>query len=220
MLNPLLSPREILFHGHLVELRPSGALYFPQIATLAVADLHLGKALDFSAQGRYLPPYEVDATLEKLDREAQATSAREILSLGDSFHSAGLAKDSAFLPRIVALMSRRARPIFVVGNHDRALALALNEICSGFHAEWRIGESPNQPLRLLHEPDAREGAQIFGHFHPCATVQTRAGRQRRRCFIVGGNHLVMPSFGVLTGGLDVETAALAPYARDADLFMI
>jgi DNA ligase-associated metallophosphoesterase len=220
MLKPLLTPREIAFHGHRIELRPSGALYFPQNSILAVADLHLGKAMDHSTQGRYLPPYEIDATLKKLDSEAQATGAREILSLGDTFHSAGIAKEPALLPRLVGLMSRRAPIILVVGNHDRALALALDDICGGLHEEWRIGEAPENQVRLRHEPDAGDGAQIFGHFHPCATVLTRAGRQRRPCFIVGRNHLAMPSFGSLTGGLDVEGAALAPFSRDADLYMI
>jgi hypothetical protein len=29
----------------------------------------------------------------------------------------------------------------------------------------------------------------------------------------------MPSFGSLTGGLDVEAAALAPYAQNAELYV-
>jgi DNA ligase-associated metallophosphoesterase len=214
-LKPLLSPRRIAFHGHAIELRPSGALYFPEIAALAVADLHLGKAMHFSAQGHYLPPYETDATLEKLDAETQATGARQIVLLGDAFHSARLNADPEFLPRMVELIARRAAPVFVLGNHDRPLARELEALSCEVHEEWRIA-----PLRLRHEPAADGEAQIFGHLHPCARVSTRAGRQRRRCFIVGTHHIAMPAFGALTGGLDIAAAALAPYARGADLYMI
>ncbi|WP_294540629.1 ligase-associated DNA damage response endonuclease PdeM [uncultured Rhodoblastus sp.] len=215
---PLLAPAVIDFHGHKIALRPSGALYFPDLALLAVADLHLGKATHFSALGRFLPPYEADATLEKLDREAQATGARKILLLGDTFHSALVGQDPQFLPRIVDSISRRAPALFVAGNHDRTLARMLKNLGLDLHDSWRLGEPT--PLLLLHQPTASQEAQIFGHFHPCATVSTRAGRQRRRCFVVGQNHIVMPSFGSLTGGLDVETAALAPYARNLDLYLI
>jgi len=216
-ITPLLAPLVIDFNGHRIELRPSGALHFPDLALLAFADLHLGKASHFSALGRFLPPYEADATLEKLDREVRATGARKILSLGDTFHSALIRQDPQFLPRMIDLMSQHARAFFVVGNHDRNLAATLKNLGCDLQDRWRLGEPT--PLLLLHEPTASREGQIFGHFHPCATVRTRAGRQRRRCFVVGKNHIVMPSFGSLTGGLDVEAAALAPYAQNVELYV-
>lgn len=216
-ITPLLAPAIVDFHGHRIELRPSGALYFPDRSLVVFADLHLGKASHFSALGRFLPPYEADATLEKLDREAQATGARKILILGDAFHSALIGRDPQFLPRTIDAMSRRARVFFVVGNHDRNLAETLKNLGCDPKEGWRLGEAT--PLLLRHEPTASSEAQIFGHFHPCATLWTRAGRQRRRCFVVGQNHIVMPSFGSLTGGLDVEAAALAPYAHNAELYV-
>jgi DNA ligase-associated metallophosphoesterase len=214
---PLLAPAVIDFHGHRIALRPSGALHFPDLALLVFADLHLGKASHFSALGRFLPPYEVDATLEKLDREVEATGARKTLVLGDTFHSALVRQDPQFLPRTIEAMSQRGRAFFVAGNHDRTLVGALKNLGCDLHDRWRLGEPT--PLLLLHEPTASREAQIFGHFHPCATVSTRAGRQRRRCFVVGQNHIVMPSFGSLTGGLDVETPALAPYVQNVTLYV-
>jgi DNA ligase-associated metallophosphoesterase len=214
-IKPLLFARKIDFHGHRLELRPSGALFFPDIATLAVADLHLGKALHYSAAGVFLPPYACDATLEKLDSEAQATGARKIILLGDAFHSARLVAEPDFLPRMIERLSRRAEPVFVLGNHDRPLARALETLACACCEQWRV-----EPIRLRHEPDAAGGAQIFGHLHPCAHVSTRAGKQRRACFAVGRDHIVMPAFGALTGGLSVTSAALAPYAFGAELYLI
>jgi len=211
-IKPLLTPQGVAFHGQIVELRPSGALFFRERAVLVVADLHLGKALHFSAAGQFLPPYEAEATLEKLDAETQATGAKKIVLLGDAFHSARLAAAPDFLPRMIEMLSRRAEPVFVLGNHDRPLFHALDKVA---HEEWRV-----ENIRLRHEPDGEAGAQIFGHLHPCACVATRAGKQRRSCFVVGADHLVLPAFGALTGGLCVTSAALAPFARDADLYLI
>jgi DNA ligase-associated metallophosphoesterase len=214
-MKPLLAPQALAFHGHRVELRPSGALFFPDLGALVVADLHLGKALHFSAAGVFLPPYESDATLQKLDAEAQATGAQTIVLLGDAFHSARLANDPDVLPRMVERIARRANPVFVLGNHDRPLARALQTLSCALQEEWRV-----ENIRLRHEPDAHSGAQIFGHLHPCVRVATRAGRQRRACFIVGTDHIAMPAFGALTGGLCVTNPALAPYALGAELYLI
>lgn len=214
-IKPLLVAREISFHGCRVQLRPSGALFFADLSVLAVADLHLGKALHFSAAGRFLPPYESDATLQKLDAEAQATGANKIVLLGDAFHSARLAAEPDLLQGMVEILARRAAPMFVLGNHDRPLAEALEKLSCALHEEWRV-----DAIRLRHEPDALDGPQIFGHLHPCVRVATRAGKQRRACFVVGAETIVMPAFGALTGGLCVTSSALAPFALGADLFLI
>lgn len=214
-IKPLLAAREISFHGCRIELRPSGALFFPDLSALVVADLHLGKALHFSAVGRFLPPYESDATLRKLDAEAQAAGADKIVLLGDAFHSTRLTADRDFLPRMIKFLARRAAPVFVLGNHDRPLARALEKLSCALHEEWRV-----DVIRLRHEPDALMGPQIFGHLHPCARVATRAGKQRRPCFVVGAETIVMPAFGALTGGLCVTSAALAPFALGAELYLI
>jgi uncharacterized protein len=212
---PLLVARKISFHGHRIELRPSGALCFPDLSALVVADLHLGKALHFSAAGMFLPPYESDATLQKLDAEARATGADKIVLLGDAFHSARLTAEPDVLPRMVEILARRAAPVFVLGNHDRPLTQALQKLSCALLEEWRV-----ENIRLRHEPDGLSGPQIFGHLHPCVRVATRAGKQRRACFVVGAEKIVMPAFGALAGGLCVTSPALAPFARGADLHLI
>ena len=64
------------FAGHRLEARPSGALYWPDRRWLIVADLHLGKSERMARRGgSLLPPYEVLATLDRLEREAPAMAA-------------------------------------------------------------------------------------------------------------------------------------------------
>ena len=52
---------------------PSGALWWPEMRTLVVADLHFEKGSAFAAEGRaLLPPYDSHATLDRLEALAGA----------------------------------------------------------------------------------------------------------------------------------------------------
>src|SRR5260370_1569941 len=65
---------------------PAGALYWPEQALLAVADLHLEKGSSFAARGVLLPPYDTAATLARLGRLIAHYAPRLVVALGDSFH--------------------------------------------------------------------------------------------------------------------------------------
>jgi hypothetical protein len=57
---------DIQINGQLVGLHDSGVLWWPDEATLIVADLHLEKGSSFARRGIMLPPYDTATTLEKL----------------------------------------------------------------------------------------------------------------------------------------------------------
>ena len=66
----------LFFHGQTLHLMPSGALFWPARRTLTVSDLHLGKSERLARRGgSLLPPYETQATLEKLDRDLEGTAS-------------------------------------------------------------------------------------------------------------------------------------------------
>jgi uncharacterized protein len=184
----------------------SGVVYWPAEATLAVADLHLEKGSSFARRGIFLPPYDTRATLKALDHALQRHKPRRVIALGDSFHDrAGAARlapsDHALLS---ALMSGREW-VWVLGNHDPAPPADLGGTSVD---EIRLG-----PLTFRHEPQAGSAGEIAGHLHPCATVQARGRRVRRRCFAFDGNRVVLPSFGAYTGGLSVLDQAFAMILR-------
>jgi len=63
---------------------------------------------------------------------------------------------------------------------------------------------------LRHRAVADERrAEISGHFHPKVTIRHRHRIMRRRCFAVGASRLILPAYGSLAGGLDVEDKAFA-----------
>ncbi|MBZ8133886.1 hypothetical protein CLD20_11460 [Afifella sp. IM 167] len=188
--------------GREIALDPSGAIYDHETGTLIVSDLHLEKASSYARRRVFLPPYDTAATLSALARLVMRRQPTRILCLGDSFHDGeGAARmDGADIARLAALMAGREF-VWIAGNHDPHPPAGLGGDCC---EEVTIGA-----LTLRHEP-SRHGkgergpaGEVAGHLHPAAKVSGRGRSVRRRAFVTDGERLVMPSFGVLTGGLNV-----------------
>ncbi|WP_374301937.1 ligase-associated DNA damage response endonuclease PdeM [Paracoccus sp. (in: a-proteobacteria)] len=185
------------FAGHALQARPSGALYWPERRWLVVADLHLGKSERLARRGgSLLPPYEVLATLDRLEAEIVATDPAAVISLGDGFDddAAALALPDMLCDRLRGMAWGR-RWIWVSGNHDPS------PVCPRLPGET-VDELADG-LVLRHQ--AGQGPDVSGHFHPCV----RLAGDRRCCFLVGRDHLILPAFGAYTGGLAIDSQALA-----------
>jgi uncharacterized protein len=106
----------LFFHGETLHLMPSGALHWPARKLLCVSDLHLGKSERLARRGgTLLPPYETQATLEKLDSDLETTGAETVICLGDSFDDLAAAdglEDAArlWLARMIRGRSRSVAP--------------------------------------------------------------------------------------------------------------
>jgi hypothetical protein len=190
------------FAGSRLILHPAGVLLAPATETMIVADLHLEKAASFAARGALLPPHDTLETLRRLARLVAEHIPRRLVMLGDSFHSRiHTIEAGGAAYRLIGDLAARTELIWIAGNHDPNLPLAL----PGRGAvTLRIGEIA---LRHLPEDDGRP--EIIGHFHPSARLATRAGTQRRRCFLASAERLILPAFGALTGGCDAADPAIA-----------
>lgn len=184
---------------------PLGALYLPQSGTLIVSDLHLEKGAAFARRGQMLPPYDTVATLRLLERVIARHDPRVVVSLGDNFHDR---KGSALMPDayrdMVYALARGREWLWVNGNHDPDGTFGL--------PGQSVDEIRLDGLTFRHEP--KPGAspgEIAGHLHPAATVRRREKSVRRPCFASDGQRLIMPAFGVMTGGLDLSSAVFRPY---------
>ena len=200
----------LFFHGETLHLMPSGALYWPARKTLAVSDLHLGKSERLARRGgSLLPPYETQATLEKLDRDLEATGAETVICLGDSFDDLAAADGIEEASRLwLARLMAGKHWIWITGNHDPGPI----EIGGTHRAELSL-----QPFTFRHIAEPDETAEISGHFHPKAQL---AG-QSRPCFLADAARLIMPAYGVYTGGLRSHDPALtALMAKDALAILI
>jgi len=181
---------------------PSGALFWPARRVLAVSDLHLGKSGRIARRGgTLLPPYETQATLERLDAEVARLSPATVICLGDTFDD--LAAADA-LPEDQALWLARLMAgrewIWIEGNHDPG-PLPLG----GTHrAEARVG-----PLIFRHIARPGERLEVSGHYHPKAALAGRSGP----CFLADADRILLPAFGTYTGGLACRDPALAALMR-------
>jgi DNA ligase-associated metallophosphoesterase len=195
----------LFFHGETLHLLPSGGLFWPTRKTLTVSDLHLGKSERLARRGgTLLPPYETQATLEKLDRDLEATRAEVVICLGDSFDDLAAVNgiDEASRLWLARLMAGRDWT-WITGNHDAGPI----EIGGTHRDELKLA-----PFTFRHIAEPQEKAEISGHYHPKA----RLAGQSRPCFLADANRLILPAYGVYTGGLRAEDAALATImARDA-----
>ena len=182
-------------------LDPDGALYLPDLGLLCVSDLHLEKGAAFARRGQMLPPWDTVATLRILQAVIARHNPRIVVSLGDNFHDRrGSAEMPALFREAIETLARGREFLWVTGNHDPDGVTGLP------------GQSVDQltfgGLTFRHEPTLKGGAgEIAGHLHPAATLYRRARAVRRPCFASDGKRLIMPAFGVLTGGLDLRHAA-------------
>lgn len=191
------------FGGQALCALAQAALFWPARGALIVADLHFEKASWFARWGQMLPPYDSLATLDALDALVARTGARELWCLGDSFHDAqgGERLPQAARARLRALTDALDWT-WITGNHDAALA----EQAAIDHIGGRVMvEAVVDGLVLRHEAVAGEARpELSGHFHPKLRVRLRGRQVARRCFVASGTKLILPAFGSLTGGLDVD----------------
>ncbi|MBT8460135.1 MAG: ligase-associated DNA damage response endonuclease PdeM [Boseongicola sp.] len=198
------------FQGEDLQLRRSGALFWPARKMLAVSDLHLGKSERIARRaGTLLPPYETTETLTRLSDEIAETQPEVVLCLGDSFDDAIAATslDESHLSTLQRIQAGR-RWIWIEGNHDPGPM--------GFSGTT-LAELHEEPITFRHIATTTcENGEISGHYHPKARIKGTS----RRCFLVDERRMILPAFGAYTGGLSWTTPELrALFSRSATAYL-
>ena len=174
--------------AHLIAL-PSGALHWPDQSLLTVSDLHFGKSERLARRGgSLLPPYETRATLTRLDADLEATKAKNVICLGDSFDDLAAASEMEVSDRLwlTRLMAGRVWT-WIEGNHD----VGPVNLGGTHQAELRLN---GVTFRHVATPEAYE---ISGHYHPKARLPGRIAP----CFLIDNARVILPAYGAYTGGL-------------------
>ena len=189
--------------GERLMLDPGGVLVWPAAGLLAVSDLHLEKGTAFAKRGMLLPPWDTQATLDRLQFLLRKWRPKTVVALGDSFHDRDGAGrlPTAELERLNR-MADACRFVWVLGNHDPTPPTGL--------AGEAIAEFAAGPFVFRHEAIAgAPPGEIVGHHHPKALIPTRGTSVSRPCFVTDTRRVMMPAFGEYTGGLDVRDPAIA-----------
>jgi hypothetical protein len=204
------------FAGQELALGAGRALYWPAERALLVADLHLEKASWYAQTGQMLPPYDSRDTLERLADAVRVTGARRVITLGDNFHDdAGALRLDAHCTGMLEALTRALDWVWITGNHDEALPKGFG---GTILPELEVGG-----IKLRHEARAGETApELSGHYHPKMRMTVRNRHIARPCAVLarggaGGERMILPAFGTLTGGMDAGApeilAALQPALR-------
>jgi hypothetical protein len=194
---------EIVFAGEPAVLDASGALFLPRRDLLIVSDLHLEKGSFHAARGHPVPCHDTRDTLSRLAAALAAYRPRSLVCLGDSFHDrrAGERIGAEEAASLGALMASVQDWIWITGNHDPEIPERFGGNVAAHHKAGAIA--------LHHRPEDGEPPLIAGHYHPKHRLSLGAGGVSARCFVVGGQTLLMPAFGAYAGGLGTASAPIA-----------
>ncbi len=196
--------RLVLGEGEL-ELLPEHAVFDPTSRSLLVADLHLGKGFSFRLQGVNVPAGSTSATLERLSRLVDRCRPAAVFILGDLLHDAH-ARHPSVLEQMVDWRATcpEVEVGLLVGNHDRhAGELPAECGVAVLGSELQVG---NWTLRHDEGPADPSRFTIAGHVHPTVRIADRIDSLSRPCFWLRERSLVIPAFGVMTGGWKVQPA--------------
>ena len=92
---------------------------------------------------------------------------------------------------------------WITGNHDPGPI----DLGGTHRAELHL-----TPFTFRHIAEPEEKAEISGHYHPKA----RLAGQSKPCFLADASRLILPAYGVYTGGLRAHDPALTTLmAKDA-----
>lgn len=175
------------------------ALYHETERWMAVADLHFGYELSQRASGRLVPMWGMSSIEERLLELLAEYGPRQLVIAGDLVHDKICASAAA---RLLDKLRQRTEVIALAGNHDRAVADAIE-----FASRWET------PAFIFHHGDCAAAAtdriRIIGHHHPAASISDGAGLRLKfpafvQCEPVGRatfGHWILPAFSPWAGGV-------------------
>ncbi len=182
--------------GSELTLHPEKAIYWDEEKLLIVTDIHMGKSGHFRKFGIAAPSAINKKNLNRLSALILQFEPKELLILGDLFHSE-INKDWLEFENW-----RKSFPdlefTLVTGNHDI--------LHHSFYDAGQIQTAHSLKRGAFtfkhHHVKGPESDTVVvsGHIHPAVKVKAR-GRQSIKvpCFLIKNNHVLLPAFGEFTG---------------------
>ena len=191
---------QIEIHGHQFQLLPQKAVWWKDTDTLLTGDLHLGKVTHFRKAGIAIPSTIPAGNFKRLDEILAVTQAKRIIFLGDLFHNRYNAEWDRF--EEWRKVNSDVSMIIVPGNHD-ILPVSL------FHNnDIALMETMQEGNFIFtHHPQESWLPDTFtfcGHIHPVFCLRDPAKQHiKLPCYVLESNQMVLPSFGLFTGGYEM-----------------
>lgn len=184
-------------------LLPEKAVYWKEQNVLILTDPHLGKSGHFRKSGIAAPAQINSSNLARLESLITKFSPREIIILGDLFHSS--VNREWFEFEEWRKRFRNISFVLIAGNHDLMDNSFYESAAIEYHDKLVKG-----PFCLVHDSnDLKEVSgqllTVSGHVHPGVKLKGK-GRQSLRlpCFYLSDANIILPAFGAFTGLYTIE----------------
>ncbi len=179
-----------------LELLPEKAIFWKDREILLIGDTHFGKVNHFRKSGISIPDGAAMKNLEILRQLISKTKAKEVIFLGDLFHSE-MNSEWLFFKEILNSFPEIKFKL-VQGNHDIFHEMTYQKgSFEFFDKPLEIG-----PFVLSHEPMEGEYDlyNLCGHIHPGVRLKGAAKQSLRLpCFYFQKTQGILPAFGQFTG---------------------
>ncbi len=192
------------------------ALYDNESGTVVISDLHLGLEGSMTQKGSYVPPTQLEDTLDELEKLKSETGAEKLVVNGDIKNEFSTSRYSEreeikeFLNKATELFDD---VILIQGNHDTFLSSTLEEYGLRFLETFvENGVLYTHGDKSLEELDTKRdySTVVIGHEHPALKLQDEIGvAEKIDCFLYGetdeGKDLVvMPAFSQISNGTNIN----------------
>lgn len=183
--------------GFEIQLLAQRAIFFTNQKILVLADLHLGKLVHFRRNGIFVPAAAVNHDLKMLVYLIEKFEPKEVIFLGDLFHSE---KNSEYLQFIRTInLFPSIHFTLTKGNHDIIPEDLFKDHRVSVVKERLLENKVSLRHQWPPQPDENQ-FYILGHIHPGCRVEGRGRRSYRLpCFHLGVRSLTLPAFGTHTG---------------------
>ena len=218
---------EILENVEVVE--PFPVLYFREIDTVAVSDLHLGyEGVMAEEAGVFLPKTQFEKEMRIIREVTDRVKAGRIVLNGDVKHEFSQTSyhESREVSDMLEYLQNNYREVVVVkGNHDNYIIRVTHRYRVSLVDEYLVGR-----YYFLHGHEIPEGfgekgeVVVIGHEHPAIVLYDEVGAREKITCVMYGEMLdgrkiiVMPPFSTLAQGSDVniipKSELLSPILRE------
>ena len=206
--------------GENLILDPRKAMIWPSEESIFISDTHFGKSSIFRKHGLQIPEGSDEEMLISISNLIEDYQIKRLFILGDFVHGALPEGDMFF--ELFNTWRRAHNHISVVlirGNHDVDLqALCLNRL--EVYDRYMV-----QSAELVHDPaSATKNVYVSGHVHPFLKFKSSQESVRMPIFWCSRKMLILPAFGLFTGGENVELSfgevAYAIFPDGSDIIKI
>ena len=188
-------------------LSPDRAVYWEEQQALIVSDMHFGKTGHFRKAGIPVPQAVFKEDLHRLVQQLQYFQPRQLIIVGDLFHSDANKELELFQKWRDDLADLHIE--LIKGNHDILSEKWYSAMNISTHKETlKIQNFCFQHDLGKCESPQDSGYLVSGHMHPGIQI-TGVGKQVLKfpCFYFTDTHCILPAFSKFTGSVSIKMKA-------------